>query len=240
MKNPAIKALIDLLVSPINMGTFLLGFTSLIFNWGFLGSPIIYLFSLVSIITSIGLISTKLIFDFENLIEKAYNEQNKQKESDKIEEFYRIQKLLQEDDSIKISKEFYNLYKILTEDIKTISVPEIVLEDIKDSSDKAFYEFLKMLELICQYEKQYNLTSGKGSVKVRKLIKARREKVFENIKNSLEDFRTIVEKFHDVKVVDSEENFDKITQELHKNLEIAKKVQEEMGEIGFLTPKERE
>lgn len=221
------KIIFDLLFNYPSVGLSVAGVTSLIFSWA-LGSFAVGFMGGIAVLAAVGWSVTNAVLNFEKVSLKIIEQVEKAKEVERDKKLDDLDKLLRTDRDPRdqnLLRDLRAAYKILKQNIKEGRI-EYILASTLAKFDDLFESCVEALEN--QFELYKQSIGARG--KMRQRILEDREKEILEIQRNVEWF---VDNTASLGQKNDDKELDELRIELDRNLEVARKVKEELRETSL-------
>lgn len=217
------KILNDLIFDPWVLAPMWLGLSSLIVSWGVNGGPVLNFFGISSLLTGVGLLATKFIYNVDAIAEKARESIRLQEEKEKNLELDKLDSILvanrdpKDQELLRELRHIFDEFKKKVEHQETITAIT-VFSDVKKIFDTCVSQLIKSNELLELSKKTKNVSS-------RKVFSDSREEILKQVSDAIAILLETVNEFHAKDSAENSTNLSELTEELKLTMTAAKKTE---------------
>jgi hypothetical protein len=224
------KVLLDLFGSPGTVLPIVAGMSAWVLSWAIDGNTLLNLGGLVGVLGGAGLLATRLIFGLERITEKAFQYLNDQKREVQEHALDSLEVRLRGDEDPRTQTYLRNLrqlYSNFQNDVHNGMVAgaaRTVLEQV----EKLFQAAVKHLE----HSYHLWITAGRMSGDARHALLEERERVVQEVQDTVEHLSRTIKQFHSFRVKESEAELAKLREELDETMQVARRAEARLQSLG--------
>ena len=224
------KVLLDLFGSPGTVLPIVVGMSAWMLSWAVDGSTMLNLGGLVGVLGGVGFLATRLIFGLEKITENAFQYLNEQKREAQDQALDALETRLRGDDDprtqtyLRNLRELYSNFQAELRDGRVAGIAGTVLEQV----EKLFQAAVKHLE----HSYHLWMTAGRMSGDARQALLDERERVVQEVQETVEHLSKAIEQFHSFRVKASEAELVKLREELDETMQVARRAEARLESFG--------
>lgn len=222
------RILLELFITPFTVVPFLFG-TSLLLLSEVLGGYAAFM-GFVSLLVSLGAFLTNLLFNLENISEKAVTQIQNQKVRDKERTLddldQKLQKTDGDDDEISL-RNLRLLYQAFCVDISEKKINQYVPSELLVAVDDIFNACIVKLGRSFEI---WNMAGKMAGTLKRQLLKQRKDLVAD-VEKSVAELANVINEIRALQFKSEKDELERLQNKLNSQLEIAKATEEEMASI---------
>lgn len=224
------KVLLDLFASPWSVIPIAAGLSAWMVSWAIDGNAALNLVGLGGLVGGVGVMATRLIFGLEQITEDAFHFLTEQQKLEQERELDELTRQLSNDDDPNTQaylSDLRSLYSSFVEDIEEGKM-KVGTRPVLEQVQKLFHAAVKHLEY--SYDLYRRASELNGSAR-NKLMEERR-KVISEVGLTIDHLGTTIQQFHTFRLNSSETELSKLRQELDATMQVAKKAEERVSNLG--------
>jgi len=224
------KVLLDLFGSPGTVLPIVAGMSAWMLSWAVDGNTLLNLGGLVGVLGGAGFLATRLIFGLERITENAFQYLNDQKRETQQQALDSLELRLRGDEDPRTQtylRQLRELYTTFQDDLRNGRVAgaaSTVLEQV----EKLFQAAVKHLE----HSYHLWITAGRMSGDARHALLDERERVVQEVQDTVEHLSKTIEQFHSFRVKASEAELAKLREELDETMQVARRAEARLESLG--------
>ena len=199
-------------------------------SWAIDGNAMLNLGGLVGVLGGCGFLATRLIFGLERITENAFQYLNDQKRQVQEQALDSLAVRLRGDEDPRTQtylRQLRELYANFQEDIRTGKVAGAA-RTVQEQVEKLFQAAVKHLE----HSYHLWITAGRLSGDARLTLLDERERVVQEVQDTVEHLSRTIEQFHSFRVKESEVELARLREELDETMQVARRAEERLESLG--------
>ena len=224
------KVLLDLFGSPGTVLPIVAGMSAWMLSWAVDGNTLLNLGGLVGVLGGAGFLATRLIFGLEQITENAFRYLNDQKREAQEQALDALQTRLRDDKDPRTQtylRQLRELYTNFQDDIRSGKVAGAA-RTVQEQVEKLFRAAVKHLE----HSYHLWLTAGRLSGDARLALLEERERVVQEVQETVEHLSRTIEQFHSFRVKESEAELARLREELDETMQVARRAEARLESLG--------
>jgi len=217
------KVLLDLFGSPATVLPIVAGMSAWLLSWAVDGNTMLNLGGMVGVLGGVGFLATRLIFGLEKITENAFQYLNDQKREAQDQALDALEMQLRGDEDPRTQtylRDLRTLYANFQDDLRNgriAGAARAVLEQV----EKLFQAAVKHLE----HSYHLWMTAGRMSGDAREALLEERERVVQEVQDTVEHLSRTIEQFHSFRVKESEAELARLREELDETMQVARRAE---------------
>lgn len=224
------KVLLDLFGSPGTVLPIAVGLSAWMLSWAVDGSTALNLGGLVGVLGGVGFLATRLIFGLEKITENAFQYLNDQKREVQERALDSLESRLRGDEDPRTQtylRHLRELYMNFQEDLRSGRVAGAA-RTVQEQVEKLFQAAVKHLE----HSYHLWITAGRLTGDARRTLLDERERVVQEVQDTVEHLSRTIEQFHTFRAKASEVELARLREELDETMQIARRAEARLESLG--------
>lgn len=199
-------------------------------SWAIDGNTLLNLGGLVGLLGGVGFLATRLIFGLERITEKAFQYLNDQRREVQEQALDSLASRLRGDEDPRTQtylRHLRDLYTNYQEDIRSGKVAGAA-RTVQEQVEKLFQAAVKHLE----HSYHLWIAAGRMSGNARLALLDERERVVQEVQDTVEHLSRTIEQFHSFRVKESEVELARLRAELDETMQVARRAEERLESLG--------
>jgi hypothetical protein len=213
------KILLDMFVNPFVIVPMVAGVSMIMLSQV---APVLSFFGFVGVLTSVGVLTTNIVFNYNHVAERAIQELLDKKDKEKNQQLDRIALKLKKDKRAwSYLHDLRTLYDDFKSDIRAKKISESIGQTMLDQIDDTFDACVHSLD------QQYDLLdmASKVSADIRQGLLDQREKILQEVSQNVTELAKTITHVRTVDVRVSQEELEELRGQLARNLKISKQLE---------------
>jgi hypothetical protein len=184
----------------------------------------------VGVLGGVGFLATRLIFQLERITENAYQYLNEQKREAQQQALDSLETRLRSDEDPRTQtylRHLRTLYADFQDNLRTGKVAGAA-RTVQEQVEKLFQAAVKHLE----HSYHLWMTAGRMSGNARLALLDERERVVQEVQDTVEHLSRTIEQFHSFRVKESEVELARLREELDETMQVARRAEERLESLG--------